>query len=171
MRLNSKRCCTTLAWLCTGIASTAAIGGETVHPTATPIRHLVVIFQENVSFDHYFATYPNALNPAGEPTFHARFDTPYARTLEADNLLAPKNPNSTQPFRLNRDQAATCDQNHEYKAEQEALDGGRGDRYVETVGIGPSIDGTLTCKASDTMGYFDGNTVTALWNYALCYER
>ena len=29
-------------------------------PTATPIKHLVVIFQENVSFDHYFGTYPNA---------------------------------------------------------------------------------------------------------------
>ncbi|HML10284.1 MAG TPA: phospholipase, partial [Stellaceae bacterium] len=28
--------------------------------TVTPIKHLVVIFQENVSFDHYFATYPNA---------------------------------------------------------------------------------------------------------------
>src|SRR5947209_7378323 len=24
--------------------------------TTTPIKHLVVIFQENVSFDHYFAT-------------------------------------------------------------------------------------------------------------------
>ena len=24
----------------------------------TPIKHVVVIFQENVSFDHYFATYP-----------------------------------------------------------------------------------------------------------------
>ena len=27
-------------------------------PTATPIKHVVVIFDENVSFDHYFATYP-----------------------------------------------------------------------------------------------------------------
>ena len=35
--------------------------------TKTPIKHLVVIFQENVSFDHYFATYPNATNPSGEP--------------------------------------------------------------------------------------------------------
>lgn len=26
--------------------------------TATPIKHLVVIFGENVSFDRYFATYP-----------------------------------------------------------------------------------------------------------------
>jgi phospholipase C len=30
--------------------------------TATPIKHLVIIFQENISFDHYFGTYPNALN-------------------------------------------------------------------------------------------------------------
>ena len=39
--------------------------------TATPIRHLVVIFDENISFDHYFATYPNAVNPLGEPSFTA----------------------------------------------------------------------------------------------------
>ena len=39
--------------------------------TATPIKHLVVIFNENVSFDHYFATYPNATNPPGEPAFTA----------------------------------------------------------------------------------------------------
>ena len=30
----------------------------------TPIKHLVVIFQENHSFDAYFATYPRALNPS-----------------------------------------------------------------------------------------------------------
>jgi len=34
-------------------------------PTTTPIKHVVVIFDENVSFDHYFGTYPNATNPAG----------------------------------------------------------------------------------------------------------
>ena len=44
--------------------------------TATPIKHLVVIFQENVSFDHYFGTYPNALNPVGQPTFTAKKGTP-----------------------------------------------------------------------------------------------
>ena len=33
--------------------------------TATPIKHLVMIFNENVSFDHYFATYPKATNPSG----------------------------------------------------------------------------------------------------------
>jgi phospholipase C len=48
-------------------ASFANDGGA--EQTATPIEHLVVIFQENVSFDHYFATYPVALNPSGEPSF------------------------------------------------------------------------------------------------------
>ena len=30
--------------------------------TTTPIKHLVIIFGENISFDHYFATYPVASN-------------------------------------------------------------------------------------------------------------
>src|SRR5690242_7556127 len=38
---------------------------------ATPIKHLVVIFQENISFDHYFGTYPKAANTSGQP-FHGR---------------------------------------------------------------------------------------------------
>ena len=40
--------------------------------TVTPIQHLVVIFGENISFDHYFGTYPVATNPKGEPQFHAQ---------------------------------------------------------------------------------------------------
>ena len=39
-------------------------------PTATPIKHVVVLFDENVSFDHYFGTYPSAANTDGSP-FHA----------------------------------------------------------------------------------------------------
>jgi Phosphoesterase family len=44
--------------------------------TMTPIKHVVVIFQENISFDHYFGTYPTATNPAGEPKFIADPNTP-----------------------------------------------------------------------------------------------
>ena len=44
--------------------------------TTTPIKHLVIIFQENETFDHYFGTYPNAANPAGEPQFFPAHDTP-----------------------------------------------------------------------------------------------
>ena len=43
------------------VAGTAqATGRQGTGSTATPIKHLVVIFQENVSFDHYFGTYPVA---------------------------------------------------------------------------------------------------------------
>src|SRR5260370_18671344 len=48
----------------------------TVPTTATPIQHLVVIFQENVSFDHYFVTYPNPTNPARDPKFKPPANTP-----------------------------------------------------------------------------------------------
>src|SRR5690349_14595810 len=50
-------------------------------PTTTPIKHLVIIFQENQSFDHYFGTYPNALNPSGEPQFIAAPGTPSVNGL------------------------------------------------------------------------------------------
>ena len=50
-------------------------GAGEVQPTKA-IKHVVVIYQENVSFDHYFATYPRALNPPGEPRFVPRPGTP-----------------------------------------------------------------------------------------------
>src|SRR5712671_5914015 len=53
--------------------------------TKTPIKHLVVIFQENVSFDHYFGTYPNAANLPGETPFHAAPGTP----TSINNLVTP----------------------------------------------------------------------------------
>src|SRR5579864_2973046 len=65
------------------------------YDTKTPIKHLVVIFQENISFDHYFATYPYAANPDGEPQFHAADDTPRVNNLLTSGLLAD-NPNSTK---------------------------------------------------------------------------
>jgi phospholipase C len=144
--------------------SQAFAGEEKEHKTATPIKHLVVIFQENVSFDHYFATYPVAANPMGEPHFHARRGTPTVNGLSG--ALLTHNLNLVNPFRLDRSQAATCDQDHDYTDEQKAFDQGIMDLFVQTVGTGPGHDGILTCNKTDVMGYFDGNTVTALWNYA-----
>jgi len=40
--------------------SASAAGPQDTVATATPIKHLIIIFNENVSFDHYFATYPKA---------------------------------------------------------------------------------------------------------------
>lgn len=132
---------------------------EPTDKTATPIKHVVVIFQENVSFDHYFATYPNAANLPGEPAFKARRDTPSVNGLTPE--LIAYNPNSTKPFRLARTQAKTCDQGHDYSPEQQAVNGGLMDKFVEKTGATES-----GCDPAQVMGYFDGNTVTALWNYA-----
>jgi phospholipase C len=143
----------------------------------TPIQHLVVIFQENVSFDHYFGTYPHAPNPPGEPSFLPEKDTPTANTLN-EPYQAGNNPNSAPPFRLDRSQYETCDQDHNYSDEQAAAHAGIMDRFVEKVGRGGSIrlaDGTLVpCDQSMgkalVMGYYDGNTVTGLWNYAQSFS-
>jgi phospholipase C len=133
--------------------------------TATPIKHVVVIYQENVSFDHYFATYPYAENTPGEPQFKARPGTPSVNGLSGP--LLTQNPNSVAPFRFPRSHAATCDQDHEYKAEQEAYNKGLIDRAVQMTGTGSKPNsGNTPCSPGDVMGYFDGNTVTAMWNYA-----
>lgn len=140
---------------------TQASAADSSAKTATKIRHLVVIFQENVSYDHYFATYPKAANPTSEPAFHARPDTPSDNGLSSALLYS--NPNLVNPFRLDRSQAVTCDMDHDYKPEQLAYHGGLLDRFVQetgTNGTGWNPDG------STVMGYYDGNTVTALWNYA-----
>ena len=147
-------------------------------PTATPIKHVVVIFGENVSFDHYFATYPKAANTVGETqqgtglpaaAFEASPKTPAKiATLARDGLLAPNNPNSSQPQRLTAAQAVTCDQDHGYTAEQKAYNGGLMNKFVEFT----SRD---ACAANQygapglTMDYYDGNTVTGIWNYAQNY--
>jgi phospholipase C len=145
----------------------AAVVTKTQPPTTTPIKHVVVIFQENVSFDHYFATYPVAQNPAGEPAFNAKPHTPDVNGLN-ESLLTPNNPNSTQPFRLDRSQAETCDQDHVYTDEQRAFDGGLMDKFPEFVGrAGAGCD--YGHGAGLVMGYYDGNTVTALWNYAQAF--
>ena len=136
--------------------------------TTTPIQHVVVIFQENVSFDHYFATYPVAANNnASEPPFTASPDTPSVNGLSGPLLAA--NPNSTQPFRLTRAQAVTCDMDHNYADEQKAFNGGLMNRFVEAVGSSSASCDVAGYGKGIVMGYYDGNTLTALWNYAQNY--
>lgn len=146
--------------------------------TTTPIQHVVVIFDENISFDHYFGTYPHAVNPPGQPHFSAKAGTPAVNGLSG--ALLTKNPNlnpangagASNPFRLNRSQALTADQNHSYGPEQASYDGGKMDLFPSQTGIAGGTPVTyppvVTTKGL-VMGYYDGNTVTALWNYAQNY--
>src|SRR3954452_3351640 len=138
------------AGACAALLFTAAAPAEALPPApTTPIQHLVVIFDENVSFDHYFATYPSATNPAGQPAFTAAAGTPTPDNLVSANLLTG-NPNSQQPARLDRSQAVTCDQGHGYTQEQNAFHAGAMDKFPENTG-----------NCNIVMDYYDGNTVTA----------
>jgi phospholipase C len=149
-------------------------GGSTI----TPIQHIVVIFGENVSFDHYFGTYPNAANPRGEPRFVPNAGTPGVNGLSGGLLTNNPNklnfdngPGAVNPFRLDRSQAVTADQNHAYLPEQQAVHNGLMDLFPKFVGKGgpppsPLTGQPVTNTKGLTMGYYDGNTVTALWNYA-----
>jgi phospholipase C len=141
--------------------------------TTTPIKHLVVIFQENISFDHYFGTYPHALNPPHEPVFYPAAGTPAVNGFT--DALLNSNPNflnttvngtaAANPFRLDRSEAATADQDHDYMAEQQAFHAGLMDSFPKYTGTpGPPPNGQTT--GGLVMGYYDGNTVTAYWNYA-----
>src|SRR5579883_3313603 len=166
--------CLALATLCvvlfsaTVAASARVAAGQPARAdgprTATPIKHLVVIFDENVSFDHYFGTYPYATNPAGEPFFKARPGTPTVNGLTT--TLLTDNPNAANPRRLDRALALTCDQDHGYTDEQKAFDGGLMDKFVESVSGHGCTGSTIGQDKNTVMDYYDGNTVTALWNYA-----
>jgi phospholipase C len=126
-----------------------ASGSPSLPSSATPIQHLVVIFDENVSFDHYFATYPNATNADGT-AFTPAAGTPVPNNLQSANLLPPNvNPNSTQPSRLPSSDVIPCGNDHGYTGEQSAFD-----------------NGLMNHFGSCAMGYYDGNTVTGLWNLA-----
>jgi len=166
-------------------------GYREVHHPRTPIRHVVVIFGENVSFDHYFGTYPKAANTDG-PHFTAAPGTPAVNGLApaTDSSLPPSqrhstnlltnNPNSAQPQRLDSTATGTvsgpgqgqltCDQNHNYSDEQKAFDNGLMDKFVESVGNAGGVGPTgAPCQAKQVMDYYDGNSVTGLWNYAQHY--
>jgi phospholipase C len=156
--------CTATLVVGTGASLPAAAAKDNSGTTRTPIKHLVIIFGENESFDHYFGTYPNALNTES-PQFRAAADTPSVNGLTQQ--LLEHNPNLFNPERLSRLDAYTCSFNHDYTAEQKAADGGLMDMFVQAtsrIGQGCAADG------STVMDYYDGNTVTALWNYAQHYS-
>ena len=155
----------------TGVAVVTALPGVAgarakASDTTTPIKHLVVIFQENVSYDHYFGTYPNAANTSGQP-FRAAHPAPPANGFTP--ALLTNNPNGVNPRRLdpaNVNDILTCDQSHNYNTEQKAFDGGLMDKFPSTLGNAGKNPLGNQCSVNDVMNYYDGNTVTGLWNYA-----
>jgi phospholipase C len=183
----------TAALVLTGCSSVNPAPPTVIPPaTLTPvtsaqvIKHVVVIFNENISFDHYFGTYPNAANlssdankftvATGTPTNIANYVTSPDLLMANPNLSIANGASATNPFRLDPNQAGTADQDHNYGPEQMAFDGGKMDLFPMSVGTTDTLTlatqtgaPSIAATTGLTMGYYDGNTVTALWNYAQHY--
>lgn len=97
-----------------------------------------MIFQENNSFDYYFATYPNSENQEGESTFIPLKDTPSVNGLTEALIL--NNTNLVKPYRLEPSFAtkiaecgnkiAECGNNYTYTAIQRSLNSGHMNKFV-----------------------------------------
>ncbi len=166
------------------VLGTAGCSSERgVSAPRTPIQHIVVLFQENISFDHYFGTYPQAANPPGEPAFNALPGTQTPNNYLSNPGLLTANPNrdnlgeTVNPYRLDRSQAMTCYENNKYSTVQIAFDGNSTgtaaamDKFIAADGVRGSsgciwLPPTSKDPAAEAMSYVDGNTVTGLWNLA-----
>ncbi len=156
-------------------------------PTATPIKHVVVVFGENISFDHYFGTYPNAagFTPAPGTPAANNLSTPldvlggFAPLAGVDLLHnnptaanAANGAGAINPFLLSgAAQAWTPDMGHNYKPEQQASNGGAMDLFPDftgTAGPPPGAPPAASTKGL-VMGYFDATTVSAYWSWAQNY--
>ncbi len=108
-----------------------------VRAEANPIKHVVVIIQENHTFDNYFGTYPGA------------------NGLQS-SIALPTAPNSSDlvsPFHLSS-AAPPIDLPHFRGAALEAYNNGK-------------MDGFVYAEQSNlTMGYFDHHEIPYYWDYA-----
>ena len=159
--------------------------------TTTPIKHVILVTLENVSFDNMFGTYPIAQNLPGEIPFF-----PLPGTKVPDNLLTidpltgtnylTNNRNVGQngtghvnPQRLAPDQELTNFESNGYTRTQIDVHNGLMDHYVLGQKTPPPIpvffipnqtfDATYGQGANIVMDYWDGNSFTGLWNYAQHY--
>ena len=160
---------------CTGQASQAGQAGQasptshashTAQPTSGigKIRHVVVIMQENRSFDSFFGTYPGA---DGIPARNGQFTVcvPDPRTKGCDKPYH-------DPSLVNGGAG------HNMTEGAADIDGGKMDGFVKTAEEQPSRGCSATnpptpvCLPSstpDVMGYHDAREIPNYWTYAHDY--
>jgi phospholipase C len=116
-------------------------GKAQADPTFGKIQHIIIIMQENRSFDHYFGTFPGA---NGFPKVTICVSDP-----TNGGCIAPYH--NTNPINLGG--------NHNQVAAVADIDGGLMDGFVgqaESIGLVPT----------DVMGYHDGTDLPNYWAYA-----
>jgi phospholipase C len=122
----------------TAATTKASVPNATVN--GTPIKHIIVIFQENHAFDNYFGTYPGVNGLNGSIA-----------------LPVKKGSNATvSPFHLSSS-SGTGSLSNTATTAREAYDNG-------------SMDGFVYAEKSNlTMGYYDYRDIPYFWDYASKY--
>jgi phospholipase C len=117
-----------------------------VQSTSTPIQHLIVLMQENHTFDNYFGTYPGADGLASG--IHMPID--------------PKNPGagSVSPWHIGT--STIIDLSHNAATYLEQYDNGKMDGFVSALN-NRNQDGRIA------MGYYNGQDIPYYWNLAGSY--
>ena len=112
-------------------------GAESDNGTHSPIKHTIVLYQENISFDHYFGTYGHGSNgiPAGSTLTYSN----------GTSTWGPFAPTQTT-------QSRTCDVDHNYAHMIQMADHGAMDMFLQfgndkTV---PNPSTSLTCPKFET---------------------
>ncbi len=142
-------------WACAGVTSAVAAGG--IHK----IKHVVIIMQENRSFDTYFGTYPGA---DGIPMKNG-----VAQVCIPDPVIKF----CTRPFHDRNDR--NYGGPHGRPAAIADIDYGRMDGFVEQSEHGNKkcprkapncADANTGASRPDVMGYHDGSDIPNYWAYA-----
>jgi phospholipase C len=126
-----------------GLTRSVSYAGQS-HEAQTPIKHLIVVMQENHTFDSYFGTYPGA--DGVSPT-----------TCMPVDPTDPSNKDCVKPFPVGK--RTVVDLDHTADAFQLQFDNGRMDGFVYAFRNHGK-------NASAAMGYYDDRDIPYYWNLA-----
>src|SRR6476469_9847719 len=129
------------------LAPSAAAEGTSGAATKTPIKHVVMLMQDNHSFDNYFGTYPGADGmPAG--------------VCQRLRLTRTTTHGCVAPFRLGTTTPEDLSQGIGVQKRQ--YNGGKMDGFVAAYR-------RLGLEGTTAMGHYDGRDIPYYWNVASQY--
>jgi len=123
-------------------------------PNSLPIRHIVVIMQENHAYDNFFGTYCQLSGPYC-PTTGNGFPNGTCVPYNTSNLSR----GCFRPWPVHNDTASqTQDIGHDWNQSHEAYDHGRMDGWFRAEG-----------NSTRPLGYYNGSTIPTYWDWAEQY--
>ncbi|MGC8551128.1 MAG: alkaline phosphatase family protein [Acidobacteriaceae bacterium] len=146
-------------------AHAAGKGAAEAGASHIPLKHILIIFQENRSFDDYFGSYPGADG------------IPMRDGVPTVCVPDPKSGKCVKPFHTNDD--ITCGGPHDSESSLADVDNGKMDGFIANVeqqgnfGLYPMVWARAYCRdaenpkeADQVMGYFNGSDIPNYWAYA-----